>query len=68
MNVEGMPWYRSPDQKKSDDEMKDLDLTKGERRAMIKGAYAAMMPAFFIGLLVFCIAFGLIALYFYLVS
>ncbi|MBO4216760.1 MAG: hypothetical protein J5940_02320 [Clostridia bacterium] len=68
MNVEGMPWYKSPESKKRDKEMNGLNLSKSERRAMIRGAFAAMLPAFLIGLAVFCAAFGLLMLYFYLVS
>ena len=68
MNVDGMPWYKSPESRKHADEINGLKLSKGERRAMIKGAFVAMLPAFLIGLAVFCAAFGLLMLYFYLVS
>ena len=68
MNVEGMPWYKSPESKKRADDMNSLKLSRSERRAMIKGAYSALMPAFLIGLAVFCAAFGILMLYFYLVS
>ena len=68
MNVEGMPWYKSPESKKRAKEINSLNLSKSERRAMIKGAFAAMLPAFLIGLAIFCAAFGLLMLYFYLVS
>ena len=68
MNVEGMPWYKSPESKKRAGDMNSLNLSRAERRAMIKGAFAAMLPAFLIGLAVFCAAFGLLMLYFYLVS
>ena len=65
MNVEGMRWYKTPEEKKKAEEVESLKLSKSERRAMIKGAYTALMPAFFIGLLVFCAAFGLLMLLFY---
>ena len=65
MNVEGMRWYKTPEEKKRAEEMDSLKLSKAERRAMIKGAYAGIMPAFLIGLLVFCAAFGLLMLLFY---
>ena len=65
MNVEGMRWYKTPAEKKRAEEMDSLNLSKSERRAIIKGAYAALMPAFLIGLLVFCAAFGLLMLLFY---
>lgn len=68
MNVEGMPGYMDPEEKKRVGDMHDLNLTKDERRAMIKGAYRAMLPMFLIGLAVFCAAFGLVMLYFYLAT
>lgn len=68
MNVEGMPWYKNPEEKKRADEMDELHISKDERRAMIKGAYRAFLPMFFIGLAIFCAAFGLIMLYFYLAT
>lgn len=68
MNVDGMPWYKTEEEKKQSDEMNGLNITKGERRAMIKGAFRAMLPAFLIGLAVFCVAFGLMMLYFYLAT
>ena len=68
MNVEGMPWYKSEEEKKQSDEMNGLGVTKSERRAMIKGAYRAMLPAFLIGLGVACVSFGLVMLYFWLVT
>ena len=68
MNVEGMPWHKDADEKKRSDEMNGLNLSKKEQWAMIKGAYRAMLPAFLIGLLVFCVSFGLIILYFWLVN
>ena len=68
MNVEGMPWYKSPEEQKRQKEMDELNLSKGEKRAILKGAYAALLPAFLIGLAVFCAAFGIIMLLFYLAS
>ena len=68
MNVEGMPWYKSPEEQKRQKELDELNLSKGEKRAILKGAYAALMPAFLIGLAVFCAAFGIIMLLFYLAS
>ena len=66
MNVDGMPWYRDAETKQQDQEMEDLQLTKAEARAMIKGAYQAMMPAFFIGLGVFCLAFLVLMCWFWI--
>lgn len=66
MNVDGMPWYRDSEEQKHDEEMNSLQLTKGEERAIIKGAYQALMPAFFIGLGVFCLAFLVLMLWFWI--
>ena len=65
MNVDGMPGYREnkPEQGEGLDAVK---LTKAEEKAMIKGAYQALLPAFFIGLGVFCLAFGVLMLLFWL--
>lgn len=60
MNVEGMPWYRSPEEQKDCEDMKGVSLTKKECRAIIRGAFKAMLPAFLIGLGVFSAAFALI--------
>ena len=68
MNVEGMPWYKDPEEKKRADEMDDLRISRAERRAMVKGAYRALLPIFFIGLGIFCLAFGIMMLYFYLAT
>lgn len=64
MNVEGMPGYRDPETKRRQKEMRDLNLSPAERKAMIKGAFSAMLPAFLIGLGLFCLAFLLVMLYF----
>lgn len=68
MNVEGMPGYISPEEKQRRNEINGLNISRAERRAMIKGAYRAMLPAFLIGLGVMCASFGLIMLYFWLVT
>lgn len=65
MNVEGMRGYKTPEEKKRAEEMEALKLSKSEHRAMLKGAYAAMLPSFLIGLLVFCATFGLLFLLLY---
>lgn len=59
MNVEGFRWY-DPSKKNNnteDNQKKRVDLTKKEKRAMIRGAYLAMLP--FIGcvVLALCIIF-----------
>lgn len=68
MNVEGMRGYKSDEERENAEKMRSLQPTKAERRAMIRGAYAAFLPAFFIGLAVFCAAFGLLVLFLYLNS
>ncbi len=42
MNVEGMPWY-DPKRKKGE-KRETPQLTKKEQRALIRGAYKAMLP------------------------
>ena len=68
MNVEGMPWYKAPEEAKRIQEMDNLNLSKSEKKAIIKGAYSALLPAFLIGLAVFSAAFGIIMLLFWLAS
>jgi hypothetical protein len=65
MNVDGMPGYRE-NKPEEDEGLDTVKLSKAEERAMIKGAYQALMPAFFIGLGVFCLAFGVLMLLFWL--
>ena len=66
MNVDGMPWYKDSEEQKHDEEMDSLKLTRAEEKAMIKGAYHALMPAFFIGLGVFCLAFLVLMCWFWI--
>lgn len=44
MNVEGMPWYISKEAYKTHVNVKALDLTKGERRAMFWAVVSSMVP------------------------
>ena len=44
MNVEGLPWYRKDKEKQNHKALTQLDVTKAERRAMIKAAYKAYLP------------------------
>ncbi|HEY8395868.1 MAG TPA: hypothetical protein VIK96_03730 [Bacilli bacterium] len=60
MNVEGMPWYRSKKEQKLAKELKDLNITPKERRAMIRGAYRAYLPLLLFILLGYVLAFVLI--------
>ncbi|MGM9645219.1 MAG: hypothetical protein ACI3XS_00820 [Eubacteriales bacterium] len=68
MNVPGMRGYRDPEKEKQKKDANELNLSPAERRAMIKGAYAALLPMFLIALAVFCAAFGLIMLYIFIVK
>lgn len=44
MNVEGLPWYISKDAYKTQTQLQELHITKEERRAMLVGAMAMMVP------------------------
>jgi|GEM_PF-1794046 len=68
MNVEGMPWYKDKKSQQRAKDLEDLQITKSEEKAIIKGAYQAFFPAFFIGLAVFCASFGIIMFFFWLAS
>ena len=61
MNVEGMPWYqpRSKDGKVSEDDKPK----RKERRAMIKGAFLAYLPAFCAIMIGFVAAFLILYLW-----
>jgi beta-lactamase regulating signal transducer with metallopeptidase domain len=63
MNVEGFRWYQSKETIKRKKIIKDLGLSKRERRAMIIGAYFAYMPIFFGILAGFTIAYGIFYLW-----
>lgn len=57
MNVEGMRWY-NPKKKEEDEKkrkIKELKISRKERRAMIIGAYLAYLPMFLTILLSFTI-------------
>ncbi len=64
MNVPGMPDYResATEELAEGGRISDTELTRGERRAMIKGAFAAMFPAFLTGLGIFTAAFVIVKL------
>lgn len=63
MNVEGFRWYQSKETLRKKKRIRDLGLSKRERRAMIIGAYFAYMPIFFGILAGFTIAYGLFYLW-----
>ncbi|HOW38537.1 MAG TPA: hypothetical protein PLZ76_06465 [Bacillota bacterium] len=48
MNVEGFRWYQNPKLKARRDQLRELNVTREERRAMIRGAFAAYLPVFLI--------------------
>ena len=56
MNVEGFRWY-NPNRKKDGGEKPAL--TKSERRAIVKGAFLAMLPMLFCIILAMLAVFGL---------
>ena len=63
MNVEGMPWYRDPEEIEKQRKASKLRLTLKERFAIVWAAYGAYLPRF----LVFLLGYLIIALvlYFY---
>ena len=44
MNIKGMPWYQSPEMLKKKESLRVVQVSKKERRAMIKGAFLAYLP------------------------
>jgi hypothetical protein len=60
MNVEGFRWYQNPKLKARQNELKELNVTREERRAMIRGAFAAYLPVFLIIIGSFILAFLLL--------
>ncbi len=60
MNVEGFKWYVSDKEKKNRESMKNIQLTKKESRAIMKGALMAYFPAFLMIIIGFSIAFLII--------
>ena len=65
MNVPGMPDYRenAPAEEEAEGgRISGTELSRAERRAMIKGAFAAMFPAFLTGLGIFTAAFVIVKL------
>lgn len=67
MDVEGMPGYEEKKIKEDKARINGMNISKSERRAMIKGAYLAMLPMLLVAVGMFCAAFGLVVLYMYLV-
>ncbi len=57
MNVEGMRWYdpKKEEEKEKKRKVKELKISRKERRAMIIGAYLAYLPMFLTVLLSFTI-------------
>lgn len=47
MNVEGFRWHIPEKSKRRKKELAELNITKEERRAMIKGALLAILPIAF---------------------
>lgn len=63
MNVEGFSWY-DPSRKKSGGKRQSLDVTPKERRAMVRGAFLALLP--FIGCLVLAMSAAFLLVYLWL--
>lgn len=61
MNIEGMPWYQPRSDKKVDPEDKP---NRKERKAMIRGAFLAALPAFLTFLFGFVAVFLLLFMWF----
>ena len=61
MNVEGMPWYRDPEEIEKQKKASKLRLTLKERFAIVWAAYRAYLPRF----LVFLLGYLIIALVLY---
>jgi hypothetical protein len=56
MNVEGFRWY-DPNRKKNGGKKDQIKLTRKEYWAMVRGAFAAMLPMFA------CILIGMLAIF-----
>ncbi len=65
MNVEGMRWYDPAKEEKAEKKrkVKELKVSRKERRAMIWGAYLAYLPMFLCILLSFTIVMLLLWLW-----
>lgn len=57
MNVDGFRWYVPAKTKRQKSELSGLNITKEERRAMMKGAFLAVLPVLFAALGVFTAIF-----------
>ena len=67
MDVEGMPGYEDKKIKEDAARINGMNISKSERRAMIKGAYLAMLPMLLVAVGMFCAAFGLVVLWMLLI-
>lgn len=56
MNVEGLPWY-DKNRKKNGGKGEKLNVTRKEYWAMVRGAFAAILPMFL------CIIGGMLAIF-----
>ena len=48
MNVEGFRWYQSKKTQQHKKNLVEVDLSPKERRAIVKGAFLAFLPVFFV--------------------
>lgn len=65
MNVEGMPWYEKPETLQKKARLKNIQVSREERQAMIKGAFLAYLPMMLVILISFAVVFLLLFLFFY---
>ena len=63
MDVEGMPGYEEKKLRAEKARINGMNISKSERRAMIKGAYLAMLPMLLVAVGMFCASFGLVVLW-----
>lgn len=67
MDVEGMPGYEEKKIRSEKARINGMNISKSERRAMIIGAYKAMLPMLLVIVGGFCATFGLGILLLYLI-
>jgi len=63
MNVEGFKWYVPEKVKAEQKKIHDLQITKKERRAMIKAALTTVLPVVLLYILGFFLVFVLIIIW-----
>lgn len=59
MNIDGFRWYNPSKKKSQSSKQEHIKLTRGERRAVMKGAIKALLPFVVVVLLVFVLVFAI---------